>query len=420
MFHVLFLVSVYISGQIRKTETVHVFPEYYYDAGGKLKLTITGASLRGVSLRVVPKIALTILFRGSEYEVFCNNTFDVIFPPREPDTRVPHGLGRADTWNLEVRVKGIFVPILTNCEKQDISYAVQYSNPSNLLDLRDQPIAKFYFGTACVYPFVMLIWLVNGIKHSQFRVNLHTLFALAAIAKAVSAYFKGKYWVSRQSSDFLSDTICAENALFWMVAHSLLLLANSLGAMGWGSARETLPLCDFLYPALLCVNACTGISLATENLPPLYVVLVLCLIGFASMQLAKLLYEALDRALYLMHSFDENAYPVIHKKLGVQVRFFQIVFLYLLAGVFISLFVIIFNDCVFVKSVVFEVDVLGLFLVDMYVFLLRAEYSGATELVEVVEPENVAIQEENDDIMLIEGPQDEKTLCIVSAQRVTP
>ena len=415
MLHLLLLPSFYVSGSVRQTTMVHVLPEYHFQAGGGMQMNVNASSLAGVSLYVVPKVALNILFRGPDVEVFCNHTFDAIFPPRDPLKVKEIENGWGVTWKLHVRVKGVFIPILTNCRKLPLDFAIQYANPGNLLDVRDQPIPQLYYSLSFAYTLIMCVWLWNGLRFSQFRVDLHTLFAVAALSKAVSSYFKGRYWVCRMASDFVTGNIVYQSVSVWVAAHSILLMANALGALGWGTSRERLTGKEFLHCGLLSVFFCGGIAASMESQSG-FIIVVLLMTLIVGMLYALMLYWALDRALYLLDHIDGNLYPIVHKKLGVQVWFCNVVFLYILAVNFVSQMVLIFNDCFFVKIIVCELAIIGLFLVDMRAFLLRVEYSGDTEEVERVEADNLEIVEATDQVVLLDEPNNDRELCVVSAE----
>ncbi|OHT02884.1 hypothetical protein TRFO_06937 [Tritrichomonas foetus] len=388
--------------------TLHIFP---YDK--IVKITDFGFEYNGsYTFRYISQnySGFIIFMLSREYSSFakssylsflriCNRSF-----PEEP--YMAYYLEGRDLEIIEGRVNKttVLVPFVANCHSHQLNLNIQMKNMHSYLDYRDYHIPSIYLMMSFIYPFISVFWVINGLFYPQFHVTLHTMLSFSGVFKALSLYYSAKVWNTKALFDKCPLTLQLVSELTFVFSHSFLFIINALAISGWGTYREKIPFDQIINTSLITMWFFIVISIchcATYAFffVPLYAmaVFVCCIYG-------QMIYSDIISAIHLIPLVRRTNYnEMMYKKIELIVRFGGIVTVWMTILTFFLIYFLVGDVPHYVQNTIYELFILAIYIIDIYVFFFRKSYEPVCENVEEVEEP----EPEKQELVLLKEPNDE-------------
>ncbi|OHT13493.1 hypothetical protein TRFO_16229 [Tritrichomonas foetus] len=223
-----------ISHRISPQSLVTALPEYGFQRGGRLHITLFSVNFTGVKLFMLTPMGRDIFYRPNNYGYFCTSKADFILGSARPKVK-ESSIG---TWSIEIRNKSIYMPIITNCNGYKMTTIAQFSNPNNFLDFREQNILIAYIAFSFCYVSLFIIWIFNGFLYPSFYVKLHFLFAASCLLKAASLTVCSIEWKIKQIHEDIENKICFIIYFMKCLSFIFLITINVLASNGLSTYND--------------------------------------------------------------------------------------------------------------------------------------------------------------------------------------
>ena len=160
-----------------------------------------------------------------------------------------------------VEQAGLYYGVIANCFHGNGTFTVAQANANSFIDGNHEGLPLFYFCACCVYFGFLLVWIVNGICHRAFLVNLHTLFSLTPLFKCIELACAMRTWSIRKADGHVGLHWENSCVLCDFLFSSYMMIVNTLAVLGWGSFKEEIDVRELLMVSLVCVMFCGSQSL---------------------------------------------------------------------------------------------------------------------------------------------------------------
>lgn len=411
--------------KMEQKDKVIVLPDFGFEKGGKLLMTIYGLNFSGVKLFVLSPILRELFYRSGNNDFFCTssvNYFIIEFRPHVEGVRVNskdfviqssnyvndiydtinyiekdnntqsiynllnsndnyfynNGIGRIA---INVTVPNVYLPILTNCDNHDkMSAVVQYLNNGTFLDTREKNIQSFFTIFLFIYILFFLIWIINGQLYPNFSVKIHRLFAFSCLSKAFSLYCSCLKWKEKRSSESVSAKIIYGEIFSQYFSFVILMASNLITSLGFDIYKSVSSIEIFLIVLISSLIYIT-IYICEESY------IELKIFGLISNLICFLISEhfiniGIESASSSLNIFDNLIFqinsPNFYLKIDLVISFcyaFKLIFLLYMLVFYISLL----SNSKMLKVLIRECSEILFYIIDLIYFTYRNSYEPVSE-----------------------------------------
>ena len=292
-------------------------------------------------------------------------------------------------YNFQSKVfrKGVYVPVVLNCDLKDFSVELTTRNSNSYLDYRDKHLPLMYTVSCIVATTISLCWVLNGICFRHFSVTSHKLFLLSALLYALSRYLKAKYWITLTISDYASVWLSLISYSFEIFSIAFLLTVNSLVSFGYGVLSENFehfsP--DFSSNFLSSIIICLSRDILDLNGKATFQVIVFIFSMFSMLNYSDYVATGMFIANNLLYDVN-NEFTHIVQKCKLVMKFDLDLSLFLLSFLIALVYNFIMEPYYSYRALFETMHTFLLLYLDMHYFLYRSSYEGSEEQNQI-EPE---------------------------------
>lgn len=216
------------------------FPRFGFSAHGDFEILVVGDREYVFHMLLLDSDEAEFHRRGYINPlVVCNNTYARI-SRYNFSTKIAM---RSFRWVGSVSEADVYAPVLVNCgfngtAKYDA--AVRYSNLGSELDMRDDGIIECYCVLAFGYIMLGTCWIINILTHGSFHMNIHGIFAVIPLLKALSLSISAKTLYAKKFADVSYNRLTGYDDVCFCVFASLFILSIIIGSSGLDVIRSEL------------------------------------------------------------------------------------------------------------------------------------------------------------------------------------
>jgi hypothetical protein len=286
-------------------------------------------------------------------------------------------------WSGTIPEKGVYSLYFWHCDSARATFNVKgsFSNPKSRLDSRDEILPNLYLFFALGHAFIAGIWALNAACFLNFRVPLHTLFLCLPFIRSVSLMLSRSYWLELRISDQPQSWKAWNVSFLEFAFYSLTFAGLSFASAGFCIFRQKFAAWDRLEMGLSSWLM-TGSILMAQWVSDLKQALVLFgAICFGIWWFLKQGIISLIIVITLMKEMESE--PQVIAKVRLSRNFLCTSFLTMIGTMFVSSVVAGLD---YRQSICATVLEFGLYInscLQLHFFLLRKQYYGDTEFVEV-------------------------------------
>lgn len=348
---------------------------YGFQAGGKFHFNVSTESASHTMM---------LMFDSNELKtIFSSSTTDIIMKACENTSReyakmnfTAKEMASSFEWSGTVPKDSLYTTYIIDCDRNPAQYVIDadYRNPNSPLDVRDRFNIPMYNLLQFAYYVIFMIWMLNALQYTMFRIPLHTIFSVMPIVKAVSLMLSGQYWKSIRDdimpADWLEDAIFILNIIYY----TAFLSAISYIGTGWCIFRTNVGafhLFQLLFSSLFIV---CGFLLIPKLQNINYIIISLILVAINFFWFLKVNFVNFIIICRLLEQMIKE--PVVKEKIKLAKDFLSSCFITLINTLFICGITMATETHKVISRGILEVGFLIGSILHMKYFMFRREYFG--------------------------------------------
>ena len=382
---IIFSNSLVVRKHIQETSTSKVLSEYGFSKNGEIQISLFGLNITNTTVI----LASAAQFRQIRSDLggsanLCLHPQNTFFFKYNFTCKLNTN---SNMIKFLIRDKGVYYPIIFNCNHKSISVTAQYKNHNSYLDSRDRfiPISSVYLSV--IYSVFGIVWLVNMLTHPSFDLLLPKLFGFSCCLKAVSMALMSKYWyeLSQEGVSALRTVVFAE--LGSIISNSFLFMVHMLAAFGLSTFRSKISYCEVVAAISTPLWFFIARRFIAHSDDPLLSV-IFALVGVAAV--ISYLGRLCRASYFTTHIYEENIQNALIKLKSKLIMIFTAEFMSTLLFVFLCMCFIICNSITNSILYISEECMIIFFLGnDIKSFYIRKEYEPSNQDQDISEEEQI-------------------------------
>jgi hypothetical protein len=351
-----------------------ILPNFGFEVNGTFEITLRSDHLANyVLIMEHPSDPETVSrLRPKLLRRFCSRGLT----PGSPSMRFV-GFAEGGSANISgiISFRAVYTPFLVNCDYDEARYAanLSYSNPDSLIDTRLAMAGTIYRFLSYVYLLFCVLWLINAFRFSNFRVPLHTVFAILPVIRFLSTHYIALMWDDRRTNPTQSKYEITAFVLDF-VYFSIYLSSIAFVGAGWCIFRRRINFSQIVRTIGVSIVSPLGVVLCPFAVDLYETLPLFGLILFGLLLYVKVNIFNIILVVKLLDSMTKQ--PLVSTKIKLAKRFVIVSFTHLLVTAAGSVLLLVYDMSSIAPTIFFE----GLFLlgtlVQMIFFMFRKQYAG--------------------------------------------
>lgn len=281
-------------------------------------------------------------------------------------------------WRGSIKRKDVYYPYILNCNRTKSKYTIStnFTNPASHLDLRDEFYPYFYTGLSYIYMAITVIYVINFLIFPSFGILIPPILAVINTTKSMITSKYAQIWLDRRIGLYSYDYFGTYFFNFIYILHYTAFLSfPTFIIAGWCIYRETIPFFESLIIVLSALIFVLGVwsFRFTLSLKDIFVSIGFVMIGFLSV-----VRNNVDYIMISSHLNDVTSRSLVQfrKKLSLVLRFDAAFLSILIALALLYSMALSFDFWSIVSDFIFEILMLSISVVELYLFIYRKEFEG--------------------------------------------
>ena len=281
-------------------------------------------------------------------------------------------------WSGVIRNRDVYYPYILNCNRTRLKYSIltNFSNQYSHLDFRDEPYPYFYVALSYIYIAITIIYIIDIMIFPSFGILIPPILAFINSLKSIITSKYAQIWLDRRIGLVSYDYFGSNFFNFIFIMHYTLFLSfPTFIIAGWCIYIESIPLFDTLIiiSSSLIFVVGTWSFRFSMSLKDIFVSIGFVMIGFLCI--------IRNNSNYIMITshLDDNISPnliQLRQKISLVLRFDAAFLSILVSLALLYSMALSFDFWSIVSDSIFELLMLSISIVELYLFLYRKEFAG--------------------------------------------